>query len=77
MTSGCTNFKTNFDCPVSKGMGCKRLSTINEEYNIQHGIENVTSGTTYTKSDRVDVYLDGYEDESGVYHHPRKITIKT
>ncbi len=79
LTTGCASFNSEFDCPAAKGMGCKRLSAINEEYNEKKGLpkDNLSQNTIYAKSDHIDVYLDGYHDENNVYHHPRKVTIKT
>lgn len=77
LITGCTHLNNQFDCPPAQGVGCKRLSTINEEYNKEHGIKNVPSrSTTYIKTDQYDVYFEGYEEAPGVYHHPRKVTVK-
>lgn len=77
LTTGCTHLNHQFDCPPEKGVGCKRLSAINEEYNKKHGIKTSTSrSATYIKTDQYDVYFEGYEEAPGVYHHPRKVTVK-
>ncbi len=78
-TSACSTFNSEFDCPPSKGVGCKRLSAINEDYN--HKMEMVTEtppkSGIYTKSDHLDIFMQGYDDAAGRYHHPKKITIKS
>lgn len=71
LTAGCAHFNSEYDCPASKGLGCKRLSSINEEYNHKKGLPSVE-----VMDKDIAVYLKGFQDKQGTYHHPKKLTVK-
>ena len=76
LLTGCANLNSQFDCPVQKGVNCKRLSTVNEEQTAKKGLfPNENKKIIYAKNNTLDVYFKGYEDGQGIYHHPRRITV--
>lgn len=79
LITGCTSFNSEFNCPAFKGTACKRLSDIDQEYNEAKNLNlnGPLYKPLYAKSDHIDVHIKGFEDKTGVYHHPRTITIKT
>lgn len=76
---GCTHFNSEYNCPAYKGIPCRRLSEVDQEYNCTKSMNKNEPffRQIYAQSDHIDVHIKGYEDESGTYHHPRTISIKT
>jgi hypothetical protein len=76
LVSGCTNLNSKFDCPATPGVGCKRISDINESINQRKGASAVKAESAeHVVNSELDIYLKD-EGASDDYQNFRKVTIK-
>ena len=100
LLSGCSSYKSSFDCPAGVGVGCRSVSEVDalvekgaltyKSVNHEVGTEFDDLHSTHLQisnyplplsksgphiqqpdSQRLKVWIAGYEDQEGTYHDPR------